>query len=383
MLALMFRRMAAAGLCNLLLGAAGSSAWAQAVGTSADPNTTASTPANMAIATAAPADRKQVRTWLMRINEAASQRNFQGTFVVTAGGSAVSSARIAHFCEGSDRYERIDSLDGQARHVFRHNDQVHTLWPQSRVALVEQRETMSSFPSLLQSGDDKVSELYEVRQQGVERVAGHDANVLSIKPKDAFRFGYRLWSDQASGLLLRSDVLNERGELLESSAFSDVAIGVKSQTDVVLGPMKKLDGYRVLRPSLTSTKLDAEGWTLRPGVPGFVQVSCVKRPLDAAAQDEPRSTGSGPGVGAKGSRGANNHGNAQAQAIQSIFSDGLTYVSVFIEPYNAERHTKPVLTAMGATHTLMRRQGDWWLTVVGDVPVQTLRAFAAGLERKK
>ena len=378
----MFRSSAAAVVCTVVLGAAATLARAQSGGV--DPTTVNTTTVNNTAVnnttSAAPADRKQVRTWLMRIHEAASQRNFQGTFVVTAGGSAVSSARIAHFCEGNNQYERIDSLDGQARHVFRHNDQVQTLWPQSRVAMVEQRETMSSFPALLQSGDDKVSDLYEVRQQGVERVAGHDANVLSIKPKDAFRFGYRLWSDQASGLLLRSDVLNERGELLESSAFSDVTIGVKSQTDMVLGPMKKLDGYRVLRPALTPTKLEAEGWTLRSGVPGFVQVSCVKRPLDAAAQDEPRSTGNS---NSGNNSNSNNGASAPAQAVQTIFSDGLTYVSVFIEPYNAERHTKPVLTVRGATHTLMRRQGDWWLTLVGDVPVPTLRAFAAGLERKK
>lgn len=354
-------RFALAVLGATVLAVSGSMGWAQTAGSGTD----ASNAAQSAVSTSTSADRKQVRAWLLRIHEAASQRNFQGTFVVTAGG-AVSSARIAHFCEGNNQYERIDSLDGQARHVFRYNDHVHTLWPQSRVATVEQREPLNSFPSLLQSGDDRIAELYEVRQQGVERVAGHDANVLTVKPRDAFRFGYRLWSEQASGLLLRSDVLGERGELLESSAFSDVTIGVKSQTDMVIAPMKKLDGYRVLRPSMTPTKLEAEGWTLRPNVAGFVQVSCVRRPLDAAAQDEPRGAISSP-----------------AHAVQTIFSDGLTYVSLFIEPYNAERHVKPVLTAMGATNTLMRRQGDWWLTVVGDVPMSTLRAFAAGLERKR
>lgn len=349
----MFCRFASAAVCIAALGTFGPSAQAQLAG-----------PSNEA-ATAAPAERKQVQSWLMRIHEAASQRNFQGTFIVSAGG-AVSSARIAHFSEGTNQYERIDSLDGQARHVFRHNEHVHTLWPQSRVATVEQREPLSSFPSLLQSGEDRITDLYEVRQQSAERVAGHDASVLMIKPRDAFRFGYRLWSDQASGLLLRSDVLGERGELLESSAFSDVTIGIKSQNDLVLGPMKKLDGYRVLRPTMTPTKLDAEGWILRPNVAGFVQVSCVKRPLDGSVQDEAR----GPS-------------NGLAQALQTIFSDGLTYVSLFIEPYNGDRHSKSILTAAGATHTLARRQGDWWVTVVGDVPVGTLRAFAAGLERKK
>ena len=84
------------------------------------------------------AQAREMRAWLLRIHEAASHRNFQGTFVVSSGGG-VSSARIAHYCEGPNQFERSESLDGQARHVFRHNDVVTTLWPATRVATVEQR----------------------------------------------------------------------------------------------------------------------------------------------------------------------------------------------------------------------------------------------------
>ena len=51
-----------------------------------------------------------MRSWLIRIHEAASHQNFQGTFIVSASG-AMSSARIAHYCEGANQFERIDSLD--------------------------------------------------------------------------------------------------------------------------------------------------------------------------------------------------------------------------------------------------------------------------------
>jgi len=35
----------------------------------------------------APAQAREVRAWLMRIHDAASHRNFQGTFVVSGGGA--------------------------------------------------------------------------------------------------------------------------------------------------------------------------------------------------------------------------------------------------------------------------------------------------------
>jgi sigma-E factor negative regulatory protein RseB len=301
-----------------------------------------------------------VRAWLLRIHEAASRQNFNGTFVVSGGG-AVSSARIAHFCEGPNQFERSEALDGQARHVFRHNDVVTTLWPASKTAMVEQRDLLAQFPALLQAADDRVADFYDVRPQGADRVAGRDANVLLVKPRDNHRYGYRLWADQASGLLLRADVLGERNEVLESSAFSDVSIGVKPQPESVLQPMRRLDGYRVVRPVLMPTRLETEGWAMRPSAPGFRQVSCVKRPID----------------------GAEGTGTASPQVLQTIFSDGLTYVSLFIEPFDPQRHTRPMLAAVGPTQTLMLQQGDWWITVVGDVPPATLRMFAKALERSK
>lgn len=308
------------------------------------------------------ADALDARAWLTRIHEAASRRNFQGTFIVSAGG-AVSSARIAHYCEGTNQFERIESLDGQARQVFRHNDVVHTVWPSSRVAVVEQSQLVSSFPGLLQGNDSRIADHYEVRMIGRDRVAGFEAAVLHVKPRDGLRFGYRLWAEQVSGLLLRADVLGERDEVLETSAFSEVTIGVRPQRESVLQPMKRLDGYRVLRPVLTPTRLDAEGWGMRQLVPGFREVSCVQRPMDgpAALESDPQ----GPPV------------------VQAIFSDGLTHVSLFIERYDEKRHVKPMLAAVGATRTLMRRHDQWWVTVVGDVPGATLKTFADSLERRK
>lgn len=303
-----------------------------------------------------------VRAWLLRIHDAASRRNFQGTFVVSGGGS-VASARIAHFCEGPNQFERIESLDGRQRKVFRHNDTVQTIWPASHVAMIEQRGALSSFPALLQGGDDGIAEWYEVSAEGSDRVAGHEADVLAIRARDAHRYGYRLWADRASGLLLRAEVVGERGEVLETSAFSEVTIGVRPQPESVLHAMKKLDGYRVVKPVLTPTRLELQGWTMKQVAPGFRPVSCVSRQMEAP--DDVAGAKPSPSV------------------IQSIYSDGLTYVSVFIEPYRPEHHPKPMFVSLGATSTLSQRQGDWWVTIVGDTPPATLRIFAAALERRK
>jgi sigma-E factor negative regulatory protein RseB len=299
------------------------------------------------------------RTWMSRVQQAAMTLNYQGTLVFNAAG-VVSSSRVAHYCEGKHRYERIDVLDGEARQVLRHNDLTQTLWPRTRVAVIEQRASMPEFPAL-PAGDMGALETYDLKMLGTERVAGHEAQVLVLKPRDGHRFAQRLWAERSSGLLLRADVLGARGEVLESASFSDVAIGGKGNPEAVLQAMRKVDGYRIVRPAAVRTKLDAEGWTLAKPVPGFQLVGCLRKELSALG--EPLPAGS-------------------PQVLMAVFSDGLTHVSVFVEPYDADRH-KPVATSLGATHTVMTRAGDWWITAMGDVPMATVQLFSVALERRR
>ena len=255
--------------------------------------------------------------WLMRMHAAANERNYQGTMVFSAGG-VVSSSRVAHFHEGGQFYERTEALDGRMHRIYRHNDQVATLWPQSRVAVIEQREPLATPSPLLPPLEPRALDRYELGALGSERLAGRDARVFLLSPRDEFRFAQRIWADQATGLMLRADVLGPKQELLESSAFSEVEIGIRPQPESVLQPMKKLDGYRVVRPQQLLTQLETEGWVLDKPVSGFVFAGCMKRTIES-----PESTGNDP-------------------VLQVVYSDGVTHVSLFIEPYDARRAMVPL-----------------------------------------
>ena len=297
--------------------------------------------------------------WLARIQQAAADTNYQGTLMFSAGG-VLSSSRIEHYCDGRQRYERLEVLDGLARVQYRHNDRMVTIWPASKIAIVEQRGPLDEFPALPASAGTRAAEHYEFRSIGQDRVAGHDVELLLARPRDKHRYAQRLWAERETGLLLRNDVLGPAGEVLESSAFTDVKLGARLQPDAVLKPMKKLDGYRVVQAQAQRVPLEAEGWAVARPVPGFHLVSCTKRPLDASADS-----------------------GGSVLVLQSVFSDGMAHVSVFIEPYDAQRHKQAMGTSLGATHTLMNRRGDWWVTIVGEVPMATMQLFELMLERKR
>jgi sigma-E factor negative regulatory protein RseB len=341
---------------------------------------------------------------LVRRVQVSSQRSsFNGTYTVSASG-ALTSARIVHLCEGHEQFERIETLDGQMRQMFRHNEVVHVLWPRTREAVVQPRELTNDFPTPLIAATKTSLSMYDAQSNGNDRVAGLEAQVVTLKPRDTLRYAQRWWVSQGSDLLLRVDVLNERGEAIESAAFSELQVGSKASSQQLVQQMNRLDGYQVRRPNIVRTTLDREGWVLRTPVPGFDAVSSVRRPvLSGPPHDELATKEASPAspAPADSSPAAATAATAPPVAsvlltsasramsaetpnlLQATYSDGLTHISLFIEPYNPTLHRSEAPVVMGATHALAHRVGEWWITAVGDVPTATLKKFATGLERVK
>lgn len=312
--------------------------------------------------TASPDEVRSLNDWLMRMHQASVNRSYVGTFVVSAGGN-MSSAKIWHACEGTEQVERVETLTGAPRSIFRHNDQVTTFMPEHKVARSEKRESLGLFPQLFQSADSRIADFYKFRQEGLERVAGVDTDIIMLVPKDRLRFGYRVWSERKNGLIVKLQTLDNDGKVIEEAAFSELQLDAPVSMSQLVQMMGNVQGYRVDKPVLVKTTAAVEGWALKKPVAGFNAVSCYKRPVSAAATGEKGAGGEGP--------------------LQWIFSDGLASVSIFVEPFDRQLHVRESTLSMGATRTLTRQLDAHWITLVGEVPVPTLELLASALERKK
>lgn len=305
----------------------------------------------------APAPERSPGEWLMRMHEASKLRSYVGTFVVSSIGGGMSSARIWHAFEGNVQVERVESLTGPPRSVYRRNEQVVTFYPETHVVRTEKRESLGVFTNLLKSSGSSIPEHYSARRVGSDRVAGFEADVVQLAPRDNLRFGYRIWSEKKSGLVVKLQTIDADGTVLEQSAFSELALDAPVRADKLTQMMSATAGWRVENADLAKTSAESEGWQLASPPAGFRPISCYKRPV-----------GGGP---------------IPEGTMQWIFSDGLAAVSLFVEPYDPRRHTQEGLFSSGATQTLTHRIQDWWLTAVGEVPQATLHAFAQGLQRRK
>jgi sigma-E factor negative regulatory protein RseB len=300
---------------------------------------------------------RSVNEWLERMHQASAQRNYVGTLVVSSNTGAMSSARIWHACRGDQQVERVDSLTGAPRSTFRRNEEVVTFLPEARVARTEKREMPALLPNLFKPSETSIPEFYAARRVGADRVAGFETDVVQLVPKDSLRFGYRIWSEKKTGLVVKLQTLDLDGNVLEQAAFSELQMDAPVRIDKLNQMMAATDGWRVEKTEAVKTSAAIEGWHLKSEVAGFRPVSCYKRPAAAAPLPE--------------------------GSMQWIFSDGLASVSLFVETYDRQRHAHEGLFSSGATQTLTRRIQDWWLTAVGEVPPQTLKAFAQNLERRK
>lgn len=311
----------------------------------------------------AEAESRSIDEWLARMHEAAKKRAYVGTFVVSSGGT-MTSAKIWHVCEGSQQMERVDMLSGAPRSTFRHNDQVVTFMPEHKVVRHEKRDSLGGFPQFLQATDSRIADFYAVRKGGVERVAGVEADIVTLQPKDTLRFGYRVWTERKRGLVVKLQTLDLDGKVLEQAAFSELQLDAPLKMDKLVQMMGKVDGYRVEKPALVKTTASAEGWSVKLPVAGFRPVSCYKRPVSGVV-----APGGLPVTG--------------DEPLQWIFSDGLASVSVFVEPIDKQRHDQESTLSLGATQTLTKQANNYWITVMGEVPMATLRLFASSIERKK
>lgn len=292
-------------------------------------------------------DVDQGLRWLERVQAAPMRTNYTGVFVYQQGQS-VQSSRITHLAVGGSSRERLEMLDGQPREFIRNNDEVRCLLPESRTVRVERSVQHETFPALIQSSAREIAEFYAVRRTGSERVAGRECDVLELVPRDTMRYGYRFWADRATGLPLKAQTINEKGEIVEQIAFSEIRIGGGIDR-ALLRSRWNTEGWKVESTVASSTPLT--DWRIVSPVPGFKKVREMRRTLAGH-----------PEVG------------------QVVFSDGLAAVSIFIEPLREGRVMQEGIASKGAINMISRRYGDHWLTVLGEVPASSIQQFANAVE---
>lgn len=299
------------------------------------------------LALAAPAARAadDAEVLLARMNQAVHRLDYDGTFVYLHG-EQLDSLRIVHKAGNGGARERLVSLNGPQREIIRNDREVRCYLPDENAVMVEHRRAdRRNFPALLPESVGALNANYLLNRGKDGRVAGRKAVSVSIKPRDAYRYGYQLWADEATGLLLKASLTDEHGAVIEQYMFTQVAIG-KPIPEAELKPRMPLKGALVQPAEPDNLPAADFRWTVTQPPPGFAATARMLRRLPGHAEP----------------------------VEHLVYSDGLAVVSVFVER-RQDTAKAPALTGtthMGALNAYGRVVDGHRVTVMGEAPAATV-----------
>jgi len=296
---------------------------------------------------------------LEKIQAASKNQSYAGIFVLQ-NGNQLSSSRIIHSYEAGDEQEKIEKLDGLRRVYVRRNDDVISYQPDTRILRSEKRQSQDMFPAVLSFNNRSLNDHYVFRLAEVARVAGVDCRMILIQPKDTMRYGYRLCAAIPSNLMVLAQTADLNNQILEQIAFTSLNFGPVDSRNLKV-EYQDTSAWKSVHDAVAVTT--ESGWTVNNLPAGFRKMREVRRLIGAGAES------------VSGSKPAELH-----EVLQMVFSDGLASVSVFIEPVSVAHRAGVV--RQGATTIAGFQSGNFWVTLVGEVPVALIRLLADSIEYK-
>jgi len=285
-------------------------------------------------------NQENIQVWLEKMSHAGHMETFSGTFIYGKNDD-LTVMQIFHRADKFGEIERLVSMDGSGREVIRNNDLVTCILPDKNSVVVEKTRPISQFPPSFPTQISKLSYYtFQLKQQ--DNIAGHVAQKIAVIPKDNFRFGYILWLDIKTGLLLKSHLIGENNKVVEQFLFTNLKYH-ESLDDQLFEPStdgKKYIWHKAKHQDVASP-VSFSGWSFEQLPPGF-KVDLKRNHM------MPR--GSTP-------------------LKHFVISDGLATVSVYVEKHSGEKSDLLGGTSMGAINAYGKHLNGYHVTVVGEVPM--------------
>ncbi len=291
---------------------------------------------------------------LQEMVKAMESLNYIGEFVHVME-SKLEAMHIVHASTEQGEFERLTSLNGEAREIFRNDEQLICIRPGSDSIIVSSAKERQTVPRI--DAEVLQSEFYDAMHEGFDRVAGRDAHIISIMPVDQFRYGHRFWIDTKSNMLLRMTLVGSSGDVMDQFMFTSIQFPSSIDQTVFdtahIENAFELPASKPVEETKTSLKLDgpAVSFDSLPG--GYRKVAETYDPMPIS--DEPVS--------------------------HVTITDGMASVSVYVEySANADLDDSSMgLSSMGAVNAYTRKAGEALVTVVGEVPVAVIKDISQSI----
>lgn len=289
--------------------------------------------------------------WLDQVALATRQTDYEGVFVYQRQ-SGMEIAHISHRFDHDGEIARLDALSGAPRTFLRENGTVYCYIPNGHHFNIERHRHRPMFPEILPYPTTPLTEFYQLHFLGHLNIAGHDSIGLSLIPRDAWRYGYALWADSKTMVLLRLIKLDAHEQPAAQFSFTQIELGSapdRAQFRTGLNDKRPIVLPEHEAPAPTT-------WHVDKLPPGFHLVTVTRLDLP----DNSRTV------------------------THLVYSDGMATVSLFIEALAPNDQLRQHgLAEHGAMTLYTRPQGNDQITALGEVPPATLMMMADSIQPEK
>jgi len=293
--------------------------------------------------------------WLERMSAAMSQMTYQGTFVYVQG-EHVETMRLTHVSDDSGVRERLFSVSGEQREILRDSSGIRWVQGNEHSVMEDPGFGRSFFPEISVELSDADSSVYRFQMGGTERIAGHNGRQVRIIPLDKYRYGYTLWLEEQSALLLKWELTDNKQKRLAKLMFTDLRLGSEVDTNELRSDDSWKE-YKKLESKLPS------GGSLAHSNPKWQAASLP------------------PGYRLTSHRYLGRDDRELYEHL--VYSDGLAAVSVYVESDDDDTPDQKAINRMGTAHAYSRVSDGVMITVVGDVPAATVMAIGDAVRPKR
>lgn len=286
-------------------------------------------------------------SWLRKMDRALSKENYEGTFTYSRD-AQFSTVEIVHRYSEGQELSRLYYLNGEQKEILTVDDESTCQHIDSEHVLFDHEFTPKPFSKAFSRSLASSPQFYRFKMLGRERFVGRPTVVIGVSPTYNDRVGYKLWLDEATGLLLQSHLVH-RGRPLEVFRFARVTIGEQIADAKLASTMQgEIVTHPLAQPTLEVAKEERftkPAWKASWLPSGFQQV--IRPARDRVS-----------------------------------YSDGVAAISIIVERAAMSADGQMVVARQGGTVLISRRLkgSNKQVTVVGEVPVETAKKIAESVE---
>lgn len=263
--------------------------------------------------------------------------------------------RITHGWSGKVEITHSLNMSGPPVEYLAKNDSVTFAETAQGAYTLKDSRLPGLFFKVLNTSSEQLLKYYDVVVIGKNRVAGYIAQAIRLTPKSQGKYGLILWLEHQTGILLRLDIVDDSGDLVEQYLGVNFTLLPEQASQIrELAKMKvpEIAESNEVYASKTSKNEWALGW-----VPdGFNTITNNRHQPVGSEQD----------------------------VDYFLLSDGLVNVSVYISDSSthSRNRDREQVAMHGATSVLnLSREDGLAVTLVGELPMSSLRHIAETIHK--